>query len=242
VSNNFTDKILGIIIPAFNPHIENLKKLISRLKALELTYPIQILIVDDGSSIPVKKGDFYDDIQIRRHTINKGKGAALKTGFEYFLEHGGVFLIITLDADLQHPPEKIPEFIKAYELGKGQLIVGYRKRLLSIMPFHRIFSNMFTSLIISILTGQLIKDSQNGFRLIEMVIIKQLILTEEGFHMESEMLIKAGWQDFLIGHVPMPTIYSLEKSSINNVKDTINFIRLIFKLLAGRVLGCITIN
>jgi glycosyltransferase involved in cell wall biosynthesis len=242
VSNNFTDKILGVIIPAYNPDRENLKELINRLKALKTTYPIQILIVDDGSATPVNKGDFPDDIQIRRHEINKGKGAALKTGFKFFHEHGRIFLILTLDADLQHPPERIPEFIKAYESRRGQLIVGYRERSLSIMPFHRIFSNMFTSLIISIITGQLIRDSQNGFRLIETEILRQLILTEDGFHMESEILIKAGWQDFSIGHVPIPTIYSQEKSSINNVKDTINFIRLIFKLLAGRILGCTTIN
>jgi glycosyltransferase involved in cell wall biosynthesis len=242
VTNQLADKVVGIIIPAFNPLIQHLKELIHRLKKMKMSNPVEILIVDDGSSTPINKNDFSEDIHIRRHTINKGKGAALKTGFNHFLKNDSVLLVITIDADLQHPPEKISDFIKAYESGKGQLIVGYRRRALSIMPFHRIFSNMSTSLIISVLTGQLIKDSQNGFRLLSKEVLREVHLKEDGFQMESEMLIKAGWKDFRIGFVSMPTIYSLEKSSINNVKDTLNFILLILKFLKERLFGCTTIN
>ena len=240
--DQLAEKIIGIIVPAFNPNMVHLRELIDRLKSLKLPYGVEILIVDDGSSVPISKNDFSENIQLLRHAINKGKGAGLKTGFSHFLKNDGIDLVITLDADLQHPPEKIPDFIQAYENGKGQMIIGYRRRALSIMPFHRIFSNMSTSLIISILTGQLIKDSQNGFRLHTREILQEVQLTEDGFQMESEILIKAGWQGFKIGFVPMPTIYSLEKSSINNVKDTLSFILLILKFLRERLFGCTTTN
>ena len=235
MTNQFADKIIGIIVPAYNPNMVHLKELIHRLKSLNLPHEVEILIVDDGSSLPISKNDFSQDIQILRHVVNKGKGAGLRTGFVHFMKKDVVYLVITIDADLQHPPEIIPDFIQAYEKGKGELIIGYRRRALSIMPFHRIFSNMFTSLIISTLTGQLIKDSQNGFRLHGREILQKVQLKEDGFQMESEILIKAGWRGFRIGFVPMPTIYSQEKSSINNVKDTLNFILLILKFLRERL-------
>jgi glycosyltransferase involved in cell wall biosynthesis len=234
VNNQFVDKIIGIIVPAYNPNMVQLKELIHRLILLKLPYEVQILIVDDGSSLPISKDDFSENVQILRHAVNKGKGAGLRTGFSYFLKNDNVNLVITIDADLQHPPEIIPDLIQAYKKGKGQLIIGYRRRAFSIMPFHRIFSNMSTSLIISILTNQLVKDSQNGFRLHSRKVLQTIELKEDGFQMESEILIRAGWQGFRIGFVSMPTIYSVEKSSINNVKDTLNFVLLILKFLRER--------
>jgi glycosyltransferase involved in cell wall biosynthesis len=233
---------IGIIIPAYNPRFDQLKELIQRLKILPPGDRAKILIVDDGSDMPIRQDDFPPGIYILRHSVNQGKGGALRTGFHFFLKGGEDLLIITLDADLQHPPENLPDFIRAFHAGLGQIIVGYRKRKLSSMPFHRLCSNFLTSLIISVLTGRLIRDSQNGFRLIDSRVLRKLRLTETGFHLESEILIRAGWKGIRIGFVPIPTIYNLEKSSIHNVKDTVNFVRLIFQLLGERITGCTTKN
>jgi hypothetical protein len=117
-----------------------------------------------------------------------------------------------------------------------ELIVGYRIRHLNKMPFHRILSNSLTSLIVSVLSGQLIRDSQCGFRLIDTNVLRRIRLHENGFHQESELLIKAGWENVKIGFVSIPTVYHGENSAIRNIGDTIRFIFLILRISGERLL------
>jgi glycosyltransferase involved in cell wall biosynthesis len=229
---------IGIIIPAFNPDLQILQELISRIFRVTQSFSSQIVIVDDGSFPPVRLTDqSLHPVQVIRQEKNYGKGQALKNGFHFFTCTSPAQYILTIDADLQHSPEKIPEFIKLIKSNRYGIIVGRRDRQLSMMPFHRIVSNYLTSLIISCLTGQLVKDSQCGFRLFDNGILSGLSLKEKGFHLESEMLIKAAWQKISIGFVKIPTIYQQEKSAIKNFQDTLNFISLIVRLLRGRMTG-----
>ncbi len=234
--NNYQQKSLGIIIPAYNPDINQLEELIERIQNACKTFSYQILVVDDGSSVNIC--DFYSISRraaIIRHPNNMGKGAALKSGFRFFIENQPRDLILTLDADLQHPPEYIPSFFKMYLKKGGNIIIGYRVRHLGVMPFHRILSNTLTSLIISITTGQLVRDSQCGFRLIESSVLQQVQLDENRFHLESELLLRAGMKGFKILSVPIPTIYANQKSSINHVADTLNFIILMLRIIRERL-------
>jgi len=231
-------KEIGIIIPAFNPDPRILRELISRILPVTQSFSSQIVIVDDGSFPPIQLTDqSLPSVEIIRHEKNSGKGQALKNGFYFFTRTSPVQYILTIDADLQHPPEKIPEFLKLVKHNRYRIIVGRRDRRLSVMPFYRIVSNYLTSLIISCLTGQLVKDSQCGFRLFDSGILTGLCLEERRFHLESEMLIKAAWQKISIGFVSIPTIYRQEKSTIKNFQDTLNFIFLILKLLIRRITG-----
>jgi glycosyltransferase involved in cell wall biosynthesis len=196
----------------------------------------QLLVIDDGSLPAVQLPEkFPKPVIIRRSEKNGGKGQALKIGFDYFTRTRPARYILTIDADLQHPPEKIPEFLKQLRPNSRQIVVGYRERRLGQMPFHRILSNFITSLIISSLTGRLIKDSQCGFRLFDCAILTDLRLEENRFHLESEMIIQAAWQKVHIGFVPIPTIYRQEKSSINNCRETLNFVSMISRLLTRRI-------
>lgn len=229
---------IGIIIPAFNPQLTTLSTLVSRIRETLSTFSYHLLLIDDGSDQPIAS-IFSSPVQMHiiRHEKNSGKGEALKTGFHYFIENLPVRFILTIDADLQHPPEKIPEFIEKIKGTGKSMVIGFRERKLSVMPFHRILSNYLTSLIISLLTGQLIRDSQCGFRMFESQILPHLHLEEQRFHLESEMLIKIAWQKIPIGFVKIPTIYRQEKSSINHWRDTLNFVQLIAKLVSERITG-----
>jgi glycosyltransferase involved in cell wall biosynthesis len=229
---------IGVIIPAYNPDHLQLQELIERLQQVTAVQPLRILVVDDGSQPPLQlPQQATPPGQLLRHNRNRGKGAALKTGFHYFFSDHGFELVITLDADLQHPPEKIPEFIQAYREGKGDIIIGFRRRIPAVMPLARILSNTLTSLIISLLTGQMVRDSQCGFRLIKKSALDHIRLKESGFHMESELLILAGGRGVRFGFVEIPTIYRQEKSSINNAADTLNFVRLILRIFKERISG-----
>jgi len=229
---------IGVIIPAYNPDPFLLQDLIERLQRLCHIYPMQIIIIDDGSNPPVAMPTpSNSNIKLYRHKENEGKGAALKTGFHYYFQEQGFDLVVTIDADLQHPPEKIPDFIQAYQEGQGGIIMGYRKRKPAVMPLARILSNTLTSLIISVMTAQLVRDSQCGFRLIDKNALVNMKLKEVGFHLESEILIYAGRKGIRFGSVEIPTIYQQEKSSIKNVRDTLTFIVLIARILKDWMFG-----
>jgi glycosyltransferase involved in cell wall biosynthesis len=233
-----TSQKFGILIPAYKPDLAKLNNLLLQIGETCKLYRYQIVIVDDGSDLPE---DFRPPrnipLKIIRHPKNLGKGAAIRTGFRYFSENENVEFIITMDADLQHPPQKIPDFISLYRNNSLKLILGHRARTPGIMPFHRILSNFLTSLIISALIGRLIRDSQCGYRLIDRSLIDKFPVKENGFHFESEFLLKSGWRHASIGFVSIPTIYGKEKSSINNIRDSVNFVVLILRLLKERALG-----
>ncbi len=230
---------VGILIPAYNPEAAVLSALLDRVSAACRGLDYRVLIVDDGSQPTVVLPERFKEVAVLRHPENRGKGAALKSGFGYFTTVHPVDVVVTLDADLQHPPEFIPRFLEVYRGRTAALVLGYRKRTPGIMPFHRILSNTLTSLIISLLTGQLVRDSQCGYRLIERRLLEEFPLRENGFHLESELVIRTGWRRRRIAHVPIPTIYNNQKSSIKNIPDTLNFVGLIFLLVKERIFhGC----
>jgi hypothetical protein len=146
-----------------------------------------------------------------------------------------------MDADLQHPASAIPKFIELVSKEHGKFIIGKRKRTLTKMPFHRILSNKITSSIISFFTGQMIKDSQCGFRLIHKDVLRQISLYENGFQLESEMILRAAEIPVKIHFVDIPTVYTDEKSYIANFLDTLRFIKLITKEIINRA-ACILKN
>lgn len=232
-------KFCGIIIPVYNSdsYLNELLQKIQKVQS-DLEWEIRVVIVDDGSNPAIKKRDIPGlQIDWMRHEQNQGKGAALKTGFQFFLSLPDVNPIITMDGDLQHPPEFITEFLEKYESENVKVIVGSRKKNPQVMPFHRIISNTLTSLIISTLVGQFIPDSQCGFRLYDREVIENIKLSENRFHLESEMLIKCGWQNYKISYIPIPTIYNEAPSAIRNFSDTMNFIALIFRMIKERLMG-----
>ncbi|RMH84214.1 MAG: glycosyltransferase family 2 protein, partial [Calditrichaeota bacterium] len=232
--------LCGIVIPVGNPP-GGLPELLERLAAVVREIPgwqFHLLLVDDGLQPPLPEFRLPDlPVSRRRHPHNRGKGAALRTGFDFFLRFPHTVAVITLDADLQHPPERIPAFLEAFEQGRGELILGRRRRELRCMPVHRILSNTLTSWIISLMIGRRIRDSQCGFRLYSRQVLERIPTRENRFHLESEFVIRCGWAGMAIGQVPVPTIYNGAPSAIRNLPDTWNFITLIFRLLKERMLG-----
>jgi glycosyltransferase involved in cell wall biosynthesis len=221
------NKIL-VIIPAFNA-----EKTISQL--IEQISPFlnkkDILVVDDGSLDSTYEIAKSCGVNLLQHKKNKGKGEALKTGFKYALKEG-YSGVITLDADLQHDPEFIPEFIKKTESGvNSDVLIGTRIINLKIMPFPRWLSNNLTSIIVSILGDTKVRDSQSGYRYISAEVIKTVKLKTKKYELESELLIKAGRRKFKIDPVPISTIYEGSKSFINPLVDTGRFIKLMWKSL-----------
>jgi len=231
-------KYCGIIIPIFNSskYLDEILEKIGKVQSTLREWVVEVLIVDDGSSPPIVTiKDSAMTHELIRHEVNKGKGAALKTGIKHYLETEKLYAILTLDGDLQHPPELIPKFLESINKNEGDLVIGYRKKILGKMPFHRIISNTLTSYIISFLSKQHIPDSQCGYRVFTRRVAENVEINENRFHFESEMIVRAALQKFRIAHLPIPTIYKNESSAIKNYSDTINFIRLVFRLMLERI-------
>lgn len=227
----------GIIIPVYNSP-DHLTDLLNRISLLGKDIPdwqLSLLIVDDGSTPPVANFSDIPNLSILYHHSNLGKGAALKSGFSYFMDNPSISAIITLDADLQHPPEHIPDFLRAFQGNAGDIIIGSRRRDPKVMPPHRMLSNYLTSKIISFMAGQKIHDSQCGYRLYSRRALEKIQAGENRFHLESEFLIRGGWAQLTVGHVDIPTIYNGAPSAIRHLPDTLNFISLILRLSMERI-------
>lgn len=209
-----------IIFPLYNEE-KSLKYLIPHLENINKN---RVVFINDGSKDKTK-----DIIEKHRYSIininpNQGKGNAISAGTGYALKQKNNW-IITIDGDLQHPPEMIPEFD---DDGKIEIKLGWRKNK-DTMPIFRKFSNIVTSLLLSIRSNTLIKDSQCGYRGFPANIYIQCKNREPGFHMESEFLIKASLLGVPIKHIEIPTIYNDSESSMNYFPDLIKFISLWFK-------------
>ena len=189
-----------------------------------------IVVVDDGSSDDTLRIAESCETVVLKHARNRGKGAALKTGFGFALTEG-YDAVLTLDADGQHDPRCIPAFIQAQRQTQADIVVGSRMHDISTMPLHRRCSNTLTSLIISIRVGCRIPDSQSGFRWIRSSVLRAIPLKDDGYHLESELLIKARKKGARIVAVPIETIYRDEKSSIKPFRDTLRFVVLIIRSL-----------
>lgn len=218
-----------ILIPAYNAQ-DSLPQLIKQLNSLELK-PDKIYVIDDGSTDGTNT--IADDLgcKVKSYAENKGKGFALKTGFNEFLQSSDSEFLICMDADLQHPAASIPDFLNLGQKEGSKFVIGNRRKSGGKMPVARIISNTLTSFILSIISRQKIKDSQCGYRLIHRDVLKLIKLKENGFQLESEFIIQAARKKVKIDFIDIPTIYNHENSHINHIGDTFRFIGLIIREL-----------
>jgi glycosyltransferase involved in cell wall biosynthesis len=214
------------VIPAYNPGPELARVLAAASRELG---PEAVIVIDDGATDGAGERARAAGVRVITHPVNRGKGAALRTGFEAALAAGAEW-IFTLDADGQHDPAEMPAFLAAAAGGGADLWLGNRMQDTAHMPWLRRLANRCTSSIISALAGQSISDSQSGYRLIGAPVLRALDLKFDRFEAESEILIKASRAGFRIGSVPIRTIYGQERSTIHPVRDTVRFISLVMKL------------
>jgi glycosyltransferase involved in cell wall biosynthesis len=222
----FTAKTIAVLIPALNAE-NSLAELVHRLR--NSIGDVQVVVVDDGSTDRTKEVAASIGVLVLRHEKNRGKGAALQTGFDFLNKQTGIEFILTMDADLQHQPEDAPKFFLALQKTGADIIIGWRERIGTRMPVHRKLSNTITSTLVGMRTGMKIKDSQCGFRFIRRSVIERIRLDSTGYEAETEFLIKAARRGFKINFVPVQTIYGKEKSYMTHWATTVNFIKVFFR-------------
>jgi glycosyltransferase involved in cell wall biosynthesis len=184
---------------------------------------LPVLVVDDGSTDDTAAVAEAAGAHVLRQVPNHGKGAALRVGFGRALDDGAR-AVITIDADGQHDPSRIPAFLEAWRRGGAPLIIGQRD--FSQMPFSRRLANNLGTWTFSWAVGRHIADNQSGYRLIARPLLPHLLTsTEAGFEFEVEMITLAIRAGLPIDWVPIPTIYEDQGSHIRPLAHVSNFLR-----------------
>ena len=191
----------------------------------------QVLVVDDGSTDDTEFEARAADVEVVKHFVNQGKGAAIKTGLHILSTRPSVEYVLILDGDGQHLPEEIPAFIEAANDTHAAMLVGNRMSDTRTMPFVRKMTNRFMSAQISGVCGQEIPDTQCGFRMFHRDLAAALCETESSkYDFETEMLVIAARRGGPIAAVPVSTVYGDEVSKIHPLRDTIRFFQLMHRL------------
>ena len=220
-----------VIIPAYNEEatIQALIESVLKQKPEQLL-PEKILIVDDASSDktasildsmeslqPIESPQLVKSPQsIKSHPLvkilhnshNLGKAGSLWRGFEQAIQQD-FDVVITMDGDGQHRAQDIPALLQSHLEHPERLIIGARERNLKTQPLGRFLANRFANFWISWAAGYGVSDSQSGFRLYPVALLKKLgaLKQSEGFVFESEVIIEAAWQGYYTSVVNIPTIY-----------------------------------
>jgi glycosyltransferase involved in cell wall biosynthesis len=181
-----------------------------------------LIVVDDGSSDETSTVARAAGATVIRHPENRGKGAALKSGFERALADG-FDAVLTLDADGQHLPGEIPRLIAAWTGTDAELVIGSRAHLFAGMLGRRRGANRFSAWAISKAAGVTVGDSQSGFRIYSARLLRTLPMKANGFDAESEVIVRAGRSGMPIVSVPIELGYvdGISTSHYRPIADTL---------------------
>lgn len=189
---------------------------------------LSVIVVDDGSADSTGERAREAGAIVVTHEVNRGKGAALQSGFDEALERGAD-RVLALDADGQHDPALAGALLAA--LDGADVVVGTRRQERATMPWLRRATNDVTSWWVSRLAGVPIDDSQSGYRAISAAVLRAVRPETRRFDYESEFLVLAARAGFRIGASPIPTLYNASGSHIHPVRDTLRFIRFVLRHL-----------
>jgi hypothetical protein len=202
-----------VVIPCFNEGAT-----IAALVAEVRRHLATVVVVDDGSNDDTAAQALGAGAMVTSHAQNRGKGAALKTGFAAALKSGFEWAL-AMDGDGQHKPQDMPAFFRCAEQTHARLVVGNRMYNAPAIPWLRRQINRWMSQRISVRAGQLLPDSQCGFRLVNLKAWAGLPLETNHFETESEMLLGFARAGYPIQFVPIQVVGQGPHSHIRPIRD-----------------------
>jgi glycosyltransferase involved in cell wall biosynthesis len=226
------DPDIAAVIPAYQA-AATVADVVGRVRAAVPS--ARSYVIDDGSRDGTAAAARGAGAVVLSHPDNRGKGAALQTGVDEAM-NGGVDLVVTLDADGQHPPESIPALLAPLGQGRADLVLGARDRS-GPMPVPRRVSNWLSSAVTSLLGGHRITDAQTGFRAFRAGLARAVRPPESRYDYEAAFLLGAlagGWR---VTSVPVPTIYAGAPSHFGLWSDTVRLARVYARFGLRRIFG-----
>ncbi len=151
---------VSVVVPAYN-EAEVIAEVVREIRAAG---DYLIIVVDDGSKDDTfQQAKCCDEVVVLRHRINRGKGAATKTGI-VAANRLGADIVVTLDGDGQHDPTDIKALIQPIIDGDCDVVLGTRPKKRGEMPLVKIIANRIGNLVTWLFYGIHVSDSQSGFR------------------------------------------------------------------------------
>ncbi|MFA5089624.1 MAG: glycosyltransferase family 2 protein [Candidatus Omnitrophota bacterium] len=182
--------LISVVIPVYNEKT-TIMKIVQMVKDTKLVG--EIIVVDDCSSDGTReileKESLKEGIRVFYHERNKGKGAAIRTGFEHVTGD----IVIIQDADLEYDPKEYKELIKPMQDGFADVVYGSRmlrgKPQRVHMFWHKVGNEILT-LLANFLYNTTLTDMETGYKVFHKDVIKKLNLKSNGFSIESEITAK----------------------------------------------------
>lgn len=213
---------MNIIIPAYQPD----HKLIELIQTIKKNSDYNILIVNDGSDNH-SSSVFAQAVElgcvVLNHEQNRGKGAALRTAFQYLLSSDTTQGIITADCDGQHTWQDIEQLATELPSHLSTILLGSRQ-FVGKIPFRSRFGNYITGSIFSLLTGEKLRDTQTGLRGYNADMLPWLVDIEGNrYEYEMNQLLEAKKAGYHFHCIPIETIYenNNKESHFNPIRDSI---------------------
>ncbi len=219
-----------VLIPAYNE-----EKKITGVVSGVLSRGYAVVVVDDGSTDSTAEKIRSLPVACVVSPKNEGKGAAIQRGFDWFAGQPYLAMVI-MDADGQHRPEELENFVLTLEKGEADIVVGNRMFDRKGMSWVRVVTNRFMSFIISAIARQKIPDTQCGFRALTKDAAAKIRLKTKRFEVESEMLLLASKAGLKIRSIPIESVYRDEVSHIHPGRDTVRFLSFLIKFLLTQIL------
>lgn len=200
------DLLEYIVIPAYN-EATRLPGVLKRISHLGYEH---IVVVDDGSSDDTSAVARAHHVNVVRHPINLGVGAATQTGINYALSKGAGYIVM-LDGDHQHLPEDIEHLLEAIKRTKSDVVIGSRfMKADNQIPKSRVFYNKIANIINFLITGVRVTDSQSGMKVLSRRFALANELNCNGFEFCVEMLRNAARSNHKVTEIPISVKYSKE--------------------------------
>jgi len=182
---------VSIVIPCYNEQA-TIAQIVDAVRAAPMTCR-EIIVVDDCSKDDTQamlKQELSNRVdRIIHHPMNRGKGAALRSGFA--AATGDIILV--QDADLEYNPEDYPALLEPILSGKADVVFGSRfmsGRPHRVLFFWHMVGNKFLTLVSNMFTNLNLTDTQTGYKAFKASLIKSIQIEEDGFAVEAEIVAK----------------------------------------------------
>jgi len=225
-----------VVAPTYN-NARTLPDLLMRLESIG----VPVIVVNDGSTdeTPRILADWMHDAPdntLVSHRSNQGKGAALRSGFAQ-AEHAGFTHAVTIDTDGQHDPEEIPTLLTAALKSPAALILGCRSTSIHEYPASSLMGGRLSNLAIWLESGRRPSDSQSGFRVYPLELVRNAACFSNRYGFETEIITRGCWAGCEFKEVPVTSRYlppATRVSHFRPFRDTLDHILMHLRLLGSR--------
>ncbi|HEX8523851.1 MAG TPA: DUF2062 domain-containing protein [Tepidisphaeraceae bacterium] len=213
----------GVLVPTYN-NAGTLEDVLRRVDYLDLP----VIVVDDGSTDQtpeiLRKWERERGAAVRvvaTHPVNRGKAAALRTGFAA-ADQRGFTHAVTIDSDGQLLPEQIPAMLRGAQKSPDSLVLGVRDEAAAGYPTKSKVGRRVSNFLVKAQSGAEVQDSQCGLRVYPLALMKFLKCRAQRYAFETEVLTRAAWAGGTFVEVPVTCHYPHEDERVSHFRPWVD--------------------